>query len=117
MPRRLKPPRPARRSLALPDWAPEPVRRRRRSSAGKRRRSADETVRVCRFLWACSILFVIYGLTIPFRFVGSADIIREHVAGAIQSASAGPAGISRTDVVQNILLFLPIGFFGAGSFH
>jgi glycopeptide antibiotics resistance protein len=77
----------------------------------------DDIARACRLLWLASMLFVIYASTIPFSFAGSAALVRAHVAEAVHSALSSPAHLSKADIVQNILLFVPIGVLGAGAFH
>lgn len=68
--------------------------------------------RIARILWAASSLFVVYGTTIPFRFgFGPGGW-----PAALASINWHPLGvrgdISLPDLVQNVLLFLPIGFLG-----
>src|SRR6478752_1382954 len=76
----------------------------------------DEIARICRLLWAASALFTLYASTLPFQFVGDAAVIQEHVVQALQrSAISSHAHLSRPDILQNVLLFVPIGFVGIGA--
>ncbi len=55
-------------------------------------------------LWG---LFIIYGTTLPFDFSASGEQVRER----LQSLAAYPWHFgSKTDVVSNVLLFMPWGF-------
>ncbi len=55
-------------------------------------------------LWG---LFIIYGTTLPFDFSASGEQVRER----LQRLAAHPWHIgSKTDVVSNVLLFMPWGF-------
>lgn len=55
-------------------------------------------------LWG---LFIFYGTTLPFDFSASGEQVRER----LQSLAADPWHIgSKTDVVSNVLLFMPWGF-------
>jgi glycopeptide antibiotics resistance protein len=75
-----------------------------------------DAIRVWRLLWAAAILFVVYASTLPFAFVTDAAAIHGHWAGAIQrSAVSELSGLSKADVLQNVLLFVPIGFIGVAS--
>lgn len=62
-------------------------------------------------------LFVVYGTTIPFNF--SADVFNHQVSKIlwIPFFSNDGSRTSITDVTQNILLFIPIGFIGAFVFR
>jgi glycopeptide antibiotics resistance protein len=75
-----------------------------------------ETTRICRIAWAFAILFTLYAATLPFNFVVDGAVIREHVAAALQRASLSPSpALSRSDILQNVLLFIPIGLVGVRS--
>ena len=74
------------------------------------------TLRIYRLLWALVALFTLYATTIPFNFNFDPVVVREHLALAIQHSAFGErARLSRTDVVQNILLFLPFGVLACAS--
>ncbi len=97
------------RVLNVPD-SPEPCSIRRTPVPGPGRLSTH--------LWFLSVLFVIYGTTIPFRFVGDID----HAVAKWSSITFHPLispdtgqRVSIPDVVQNLLLFLPFGVFGMAS--
>jgi len=64
-----------------------------------------------RLLWALFSLFVVYGTTFPFRFHW--DSFLSGVARINWRPLGGVAGnISLSDILQNILLFIPFGFLG-----
>ena len=67
------------------------------------------------WLWFFSAIFVVYGTTIPFQFVGDAGRAAAKLSGVtlnpLVSTETGRR-VSVPDVVQNILLFVPFGLFG-----
>ncbi len=69
-------------------------------------------------LWLLFTLFIFYGALIPFEFSFS----KEQVISRIENFSWVPffradgSRHSLTDIVQNILFFIPFGFFGVLSF-
>lgn len=76
----------------------------------------DDPIRIWRLLWGAAILFVVYASTLPFAFVSDAATVHAHWVDAVRrSVSSNRAMISRADVLQNVLLFLPIGFLGVAS--
>jgi glycopeptide antibiotics resistance protein len=75
-----------------------------------------DSIRLWRLLWVAAILFVVYASTLPFAFVSDAGTVHAHWVEAIQrSASSGSADLSKADVLQNVLLFVPLGFLGVAS--
>jgi VanZ family protein len=80
------------------------------------RAARDGTLRIYRLLWALVALFTLYATTIPFNFTVDPVLVREHLALAIQHSAFTAGGrLSRTDVVQNILLFVPFGVLACAS--
>lgn len=75
---------------------------------------------LARTLWLVTVLGIVYGTLIPFEFHGDLDLAWQRAMAALQADApwSGRRGLSTTDIVQNILLFLPFGFFarlaGAG---
>jgi glycopeptide antibiotics resistance protein len=71
-----------------------------------------------RFLWLISTLFIIYGTSIPFRFVPDSDYALHNLSRASLDMLASLEGRrpSFSDVLQNVLLFVPFGLFGCLSF-
>jgi glycopeptide antibiotics resistance protein len=67
-----------------------------------------------RLLWALFALFVVYGTTFPFRFgVGGWDGFLREAARINWRPLGGTAeNLLVSDIVQNILLFMPFGFLG-----
>ena len=67
--------------------------------------------RYCAFAFLAGIAFVVYGSLVPFDFTG-----RPHWDPIVKRLwqSLADAPISKTDVIANILLYLPVGFFGGG---
>lgn len=66
-----------------------------------------------RLLWAIFSLFVVYGTSFPFRFDpgwGGFFNLADRINWRVLGGSAGNLLIS--DIVQNILLFIPFGFLG-----
>lgn len=74
-----------------------------------------------RLLWALFSLFIVYGTTIPFRFVPP----QEGLPGLLRGFDPDPLGFHGgnfqtddliqnilPDAIQNILLFIPFGFLG-----
>ena len=69
---------------------------------------------LARFLWVLFTFFVIYGTTIPFRFVADGNFA-DRVASRLDWSLIGDSrgyGHGLPDIVQNILLFIPFGFLG-----
>jgi glycopeptide antibiotics resistance protein len=63
-----------------------------------------------------SAAFIVYALTLPFDFVWDEAVAREHLALAVErSAISAFARAPLPDLVQNVLLFIPFGIFGAAS--
>jgi VanZ family protein len=71
-----------------------------------------------RLLWLISTLFIIYGTSIPFHFVPDSDYALQNLSRASLDlqASLGGRRPSFSDVLQNVLLFVPFGLFGCLSF-
>ncbi len=75
------------------------------------------TTRVWRRFWALALLFVLYASLLPFAFVSDVAVLHEHWAQALtRSAPTELEFLSKADVLQNVLLFVPIGVLGALSF-
>jgi len=73
--------------------------------------------RTSRVLWGVTTIFTVYATMIPFTFVSSGDVVRQHLAQALaRSAIYGIGQLSRPDVLQNVLLFVPFGLFAMASF-
>jgi glycopeptide antibiotics resistance protein len=68
---------------------------------------------LARTLWLVTVLGIVYGTLIPFEFHGDMDLARERALAALQADApwSGRRGLSTTDLVQNLLLFVPFGFF------
>ena len=67
------------------------------------------------YLWLAAGLFIVYGTSLPFRFVADPAFAREklaHVPLAVFAVTDARRGLSLPDMVQNILLFVPFGIFG-----
>ena len=62
-------------------------------------------------LFALTVLLILYGTLYPFAFAQGAQI--SDIAVRFAESAAGP--ISRGDVLSNVILFLPLGFFGIRS--
>lgn len=77
--------------------------------------SRADLKRTWRLLWLASAVFTVYAAALPFHFDGSQVVAREHLTLAIQQALAGPFDLPLPDVVQNVLLYIPFGIFGAAS--
>ena len=66
-------------------------------------------------LWALSAAFIVYGTTIPFRFVTEPQMVLAHLARVTPNPFVSPdtgGRLSMPDVVSNVLLFVPFGCFG-----
>jgi glycopeptide antibiotics resistance protein len=66
-------------------------------------------------LWALSAAFIVYGTTIPFRFVTDRQIVLANLARLSLNPFISPdtgSRLSIPDVVGNVLLFVPFGGFG-----
>ena len=75
-----------------------------------------DPIRVWRLIWATAALFVVYASTLPFAFVSDTAAIHANWTDAIQrSAASELAALSKSDFLQNVLLFVPIGFLGVAS--
>ncbi len=67
------------------------------------------------FLWLFTALFIVYGTTIPFHFVSDRSTVETNASRIVLNPLISPdtgRRVSISDVVQNILLFCPFGFFG-----
>lgn len=66
-------------------------------------------------LWIASAVFIVYGTTIPFNFVHDRRLVAEHLGrltwNPFIAVDTGQR-VSIPDLVGNILLFGPFGFFG-----
>jgi VanZ family protein len=78
--------------------------------------TADPERRVMRMLLVLWTLFVLYGSFIPFNFTADASAFHENLAHArwwlFQN---GRRVFSIPDVLSNVLLFVPLGFFAVGA--
>src|SRR4030095_5085065 len=77
-------------------------------------------MRLRRTLFFLFAVFVVYGTTIPFRFVGQFSAAEPKLARILAHPFApnDPSrGFSTPDIVQNLALFVPFGVLGvlAGS--
>ena len=66
-------------------------------------------------LWVLSAAFIVYGTTIPFRFITDRQMVRAHLARVTPNPLVSPdtgGRLSMPDVVSNVLLFVPFGCFG-----
>lgn len=80
-----------------------------------RREPSVERPRLPLLLWLASAAFIVYGTTIPFRFVGDPQIVAEHLARVSLNPLISPdtgQRLSIPDFSANILLFMPFGCFG-----
>jgi VanZ family protein len=69
--------------------------------------------RVLLVVWCC---FIVYGSLVPFRFSADPDFARSNLAKVpIVAFQAGTKNFSLSDVVANVLLFIPFGLLLAGS--
>src|SRR3989442_6863838 len=71
-------------------------------------------------LWLCvlSAAFILYGTTIPFRFIPSGRLVFVRWQELTLNPLYPRMGSGRTsipDAIQNVLLFLPFGIFGAAA--
>lgn len=70
---------------------------------------------VRRTIWLLFAVFIVYGATIPFHFVGSRAIVLDKLSHLPLNPLVSPdtgRRLSIPDVVQNILLFVPFGVLG-----
>jgi VanZ family protein len=66
-----------------------------------------------RLLWAMFALFVVYGTTFPFKFdVGWHGFLREAQRINWRPLGGTAGNLQVSDLVQNVLLFMPFGFLG-----
>ncbi|MEO8070466.1 MAG: hypothetical protein ABI652_03620, partial [Acidobacteriota bacterium] len=68
------------------------------------------------WLWGLSVLFVVYSTTIPFHFVFDIPLALQKLSSVRLNpliSSATSRRVSTPDAVQNVLLFIPFGVFGA----
>jgi len=73
--------------------------------------------RTARVLWGVTTIFTVYATMIPFTFVSSTDVVREHLGQALARSTISEIGqLSRADILQNVLLFVPFGLFAVASF-
>src|SRR5689334_707054 len=69
-----------------------------------------QLARSSRRLWIAIVVFTLYATTIPFEFIHTSAELHANLAAAIErSRFSSPAHVSRSDLVQNILLFVPFG--------
>lgn len=69
-------------------------------------------------LWGATTIFTVYATMIPFTFVSGTDATREHLGQALARSTLSEIGqLSRADILQNVLLFLPFGLFAVASFQ
>jgi VanZ family protein len=68
-----------------------------------------------RILWLLSAGFILYGGTIPFNFDADQAPLATRIAIASRTLPWQLDDISLPDIVQNVLLFVPFGIFGALS--
>ena len=60
--------------------------------------------------------FILYGSFIPFRFTTSPEVVRAKLAEVrLLPFEQGRKAFSTSDVVGNVLLFVPFGFLAAGA--
>ena len=66
------------------------------------------------FLWIFLAAFIVYGTLIPFNWVSSAEAISNNISRICWNPFIDPDGsrASIPDILQNILLFVPVGFIG-----
>ncbi len=77
------------------------------------RDSAQPRKSTARLLWALFALFVVYGTTFPFRFsIGWDQFLAETQRINTRLLGGTADNLIISDIVQNILLFLPFGFLG-----
>lgn len=75
----------------------------------------DQRSRLPLVLWLGTAIFIVYGTTIPFRFVSDPQSFAQHVAYLRNSfwATFAPGHhVSGPDFVSNVWLFTPFGCFG-----
>src|SRR4051812_25208524 len=81
---------------------------------------AEKRSRLPLVLWLASAVFIVYGTTIPFRFVPDVHVAAQHFAAMRQNAvhifDSGHR-VSRSDFVSNVWLFTPFGCFGMWAFR
>jgi VanZ family protein len=66
-------------------------------------------------LWLLSAVFIVYGTTIPFNFIGDSRQLADHIARISLNPLISPdtgTRLSIPDAVSNVLLFVPFGCFG-----
>src|SRR5260221_8785068 len=69
-------------------------------------------------LFVASAVFILYGTTIPFNFMLDRQQVLAHLSRITLNPLISPDSGSRVsipDFVGNILLFVPLGFFGIWS--
>src|SRR5436190_11857372 len=74
--------------------------------------------RLTPLLWLLSALFIVYGTTIPFQFIGDRTFVLQKISRITLNPFVSPdtgLRLSVPDVVQNILLFVPFGVFGVAA--
>src|SRR5438128_4778317 len=78
-------------------------------------RDPTATRRPAATLWLMWALFIVYGCTIPFRFVSDWRMVTAHWNLVTFDLFASPVSgrLSLPDFVGNILLFMPFGVFGS----
>src|SRR5262245_24761698 len=79
-------------------------------------------MRLRRTLFLLFAIFVVYGTTIPFRFVGELSAVEYKLDNVLAHPLAphdSEQGFSTPDIVQNLALFVPFGVLGvlAGAPH
>src|SRR5689334_8975533 len=69
-----------------------------------------QLARSSRRLRIALVVFTVYATTIPFEFIHSGSELHLHLTAALErSRFSSPTHVSRSDVLQNILLFVPFG--------
>lgn len=66
-------------------------------------------------LWIGSAIFIVYGTTIPFRFISDRTVVLHHLARVVWNPFVSPDTRHRVpipDFVGNVLLFAPFGCLG-----
>ena len=72
--------------------------------------------RSLRWLLLFYCLFIVYGTFIPFKFTDDAAFVQSQWSGFFNPPYAdGVRQFSLSDLVSNILLFVPFGFLWVGS--
>jgi len=68
------------------------------------------------FLWLGAIVFIVYASLLPFSFVADLPVVESRWNEALRRSASGEwVNLSRADLLQNVLLFVPMGVFGAAA--